>query len=225
MSDPFDAYQTWLGIPPEECDGGKPHHYQLLGLRVFEKDLHAIDAAARRTIVTLSAFAAGPHQLLAERLMLEAGAAAACLRDSEQKAQYDRALASGEPLPAVHNQPQPSAAASPAVPLTSGSPSAAAIDYVQRLVQPGIQIADDENGLQPVALHAASPAPELVASTLPLPPTTQRVRRTRLASPTMMALLGGFVGLLGGYFIIYYLLGEDVLRLLPPREALVRLRD
>src|SRR4051794_4216700 len=139
MSDPFNAYQAWLGIPPEECEGGGPDHYRLLGLRVFEKDPQAIDAAARRSIATLSTVATGPRQALAERLMLEVGAAAACLRDPTQKAQYDRALASGQPLVTAPVQ-QPAYSAPPSMPAErAGLPTAAAVDYVQRLVQPVAQ--------------------------------------------------------------------------------------
>lgn len=220
MSDPFNAYQAWLGIPPEECDGGRPHHYQLLGLRVFEKNPHAIDAAARRMIATLTAFATGPHQSLAEQLILEAAAAAACLRDPAQKAQYDRALASGEPLPAATDQPQ----ANVPVPVVfaDGSPGAAAVDYVQSLVQAGIAV-QDEYALQRAVEPASPLQPSVAAVTHPSP--TMRARGPNLNLPTIMTLLGGVVGLLAGYFIVYYLLGDDLLRLLPPREALLRLRE
>jgi hypothetical protein len=189
-------------------------------LRVFEKDPHAIDAAARRTIATLSAFATGPYQSLAERLILEVGAAAACLRDPAQKAQYDRALASGEPLPAATDQPQ----ANVPVPVVfaEGSPGAAAVEYVQRLVQAGIAV-QDENALQPAVEPAPPLQPSVAAVTQPSP--TMRARGQSLNLPMIMTLLGGVVGLLAGYFIVYYLLGEDLLRLLPPREALLRLRD
>ena len=35
MSDQFDPYHVWLGIPPEEQP---PSHYRLLGLRPLEAD-------------------------------------------------------------------------------------------------------------------------------------------------------------------------------------------
>jgi hypothetical protein len=41
----FDAYHSWLGIPPEEQP---PHFYRLLGLRPFETNVDVIAAAAGR---------------------------------------------------------------------------------------------------------------------------------------------------------------------------------
>ena len=38
MSETFDPYHAWLGIPPEQQP---PNHYQLLGLQVFEPDRSA----------------------------------------------------------------------------------------------------------------------------------------------------------------------------------------
>src|SRR5439155_1330317 len=175
-SDPFNAYHAWLGIPPEECDEGGPHYYQLLGLRVFEKDPQAIDAAARRTIATLSPYATGAHEGLAERLLLEVGTAAACLRDPTQKAQYDRALASGEPLvaaPALQQAyvPPLPAAGEP----VGGLPTAAAVDYVQSLVQPTAQEAENLYALQPDAETVRPQGPLTATKTASSPP----VRRIR----------------------------------------------
>jgi hypothetical protein len=207
MSDPFNAYYAWLGIPPEECHEGGPHYYQLLGLRVFEKDPQAIDAAARRTIATLSRYATGLHGDLTERLLVEVGAAAACLRNPMQKAEYDRALASGEPLE-----------------MAAATEVAA---YVHRLLQRENLPPDDEYGLQPLegpGADTSRPAHDADTSgaTLTYRPV-RRISSAGLIMPTIMAVVGGIVGLIGGYFIMYYLLGEDLLRLLPPRDALLRL--
>ena len=44
MSDAFDPYHRWLGIPPDEQP---PHHYRLLGINAFETDPEVIrDAVA-----------------------------------------------------------------------------------------------------------------------------------------------------------------------------------
>jgi hypothetical protein len=217
---PLDVYDAWLGIPPEECDAEGPHHYQLLGLRVFEKDAKAIDAAARQRVATLSQYAAGQYPSLAQRLMAEVESAAACLCDPGQKARYDRALALGERLvsapaqQAVYAAPTASAAES----LIEAPP--AALAYVQGLLQPVAEAEDIEYGLQPIEQPA--PHEEYVSAAAPAP----RIRRSRgwgLSMPALMTVLGGIVGLLGGYFIVYYLLGEDLLRMLPAREAILRL--
>jgi hypothetical protein len=39
VSDVFDPYLEWLAMPPREQP---PHHYRLLGVRVFENDPRAI---------------------------------------------------------------------------------------------------------------------------------------------------------------------------------------
>ena len=46
MSDHFDPYHVWLGIPPEESAAGRPNHYRLLGLRLFETNADATTVAA-----------------------------------------------------------------------------------------------------------------------------------------------------------------------------------
>ena len=43
MSDAFDPYYIWLGIPPEDQP---PHHYRLLGVTLFESNREVIEAAA-----------------------------------------------------------------------------------------------------------------------------------------------------------------------------------
>jgi hypothetical protein len=40
MSESFDPYHVWLGIPPEEQP---PHHYRLLGIRLFEDNPSVIE--------------------------------------------------------------------------------------------------------------------------------------------------------------------------------------
>ena len=47
MSEQFDAYHKWLGIPPKDQP---PHHYRLLGLDPFESDPAVIEKIARRDI-------------------------------------------------------------------------------------------------------------------------------------------------------------------------------
>ncbi len=217
----LNVYQAWLGIPPEECDAAGPHHYQLLGLRVFEKDTEAIDAAVRQTMAKLSDHAAGPHRSLAQRLMVEVESAMACLCDPAEKARYDRALALGE-RPASRPRQQ-SGCAAPAVMETGSADESpvAALDNVQVLVQPVPETEYVNHGyaLQPID------EPEIPAECVSTGAPSRPMRRRgdlAMSLPAMMAVLGGLVGLVGGYFIMYYLLGEDLLRMLPPRDAILR---
>ena len=43
MNKPLDPYEQWLGISPEQQP---PHHYWMLGLKVFEEDQDIIQQIA-----------------------------------------------------------------------------------------------------------------------------------------------------------------------------------
>ena len=45
MSESFDPYHVWLGIPPSEQP---PHYYRLLGIPLYETDPVVITTAAQR---------------------------------------------------------------------------------------------------------------------------------------------------------------------------------
>ncbi len=45
MSDEFDPYYAWLGIPPRDHP---PHHYRLLRIDLFEANLDVIENARCR---------------------------------------------------------------------------------------------------------------------------------------------------------------------------------
>ena len=58
MSETFDAYYKWLGIPPDEQP---PNHYRLLAIRLFEPDADVIAGAADRQMAHLRSFQSGQH--------------------------------------------------------------------------------------------------------------------------------------------------------------------
>jgi hypothetical protein len=66
MTDEFDPYHKWLGIPTKDQP---PNHYRLLGLEVFESDLKTIDTAASRLITFLQDVATGPQVKASQRLL------------------------------------------------------------------------------------------------------------------------------------------------------------
>lgn len=225
MGEPFNAYQAWLGIPRDEQP---PHHYQLLGLRVFESNRQAIEAAPERVAVRLRDFQWGPNQAIAEQLILEVRTAAACLLDADYKARYDRALALGLALDDIGVSPQALVDA-PTAPVQQAESaiSPAALDYVQRLVQPAAHSAAvidaepvDAEPQPEAAWEQESPTVSIAATTAPARPM-KRAGSIAWRMHAIMALLGGIVGLSVGYFAIYYLLGEDLFRLWPPREPLL----
>ena len=86
MSEGFDPYYRWLGIPPKEQP---PNHYRLLGLELFEADPALIDSFALRHTSFLRDITDGPHLADAQRLLNELAAARRCLLDPQRKAAYD----------------------------------------------------------------------------------------------------------------------------------------
>ena len=85
----FDAYYTWLGIPPSEQP---PNHYRLLGLQLFEANPQVIEHAADRQMKHLQAFKIGPRAGESQRLLTEVAAARLVLLDIASKHAYDQLL-------------------------------------------------------------------------------------------------------------------------------------
>ena len=89
MSDAFDPYLKWFGIPP----AARPiHHYRLLGIEVFETDPEVIENATDQRMTHLKRFSTGQHVTLAEKLLNEVAAARVCLLNPDKKAKYDEEL-------------------------------------------------------------------------------------------------------------------------------------
>jgi Concanavalin A-like lectin/glucanases superfamily len=86
MSEPFDPYYTWLGIPPHEQPA---NHYRLLGISLFESNAEVISNAADRLMLHLRAFQAGKRSKESQQLLNEISAARVCLLNPEKKAAYD----------------------------------------------------------------------------------------------------------------------------------------
>ena len=89
MSDTFNGYHVWLGIPPSEQP---PSHYRLLGISVFESDMDVIDHAADRQMAHVRTFQSGRHGALSQQILNELAAARLCLLSPEKKTAYDEQL-------------------------------------------------------------------------------------------------------------------------------------
>lgn len=89
MSEVFDPYYIWLGIPPEEQP---PHYYRLLGLRAFETNAEAIGHAADQRMTLLRTFQTGKHTADSQRLLNEVASARVTLLNPDKKAAYDQQL-------------------------------------------------------------------------------------------------------------------------------------
>lgn len=94
MSDKFDPYHKWLGIPASEQP---PNHYRLLAIPLFEQDSDVISYAADRQMAHLRTFQSGAHSADSQRLLNEVSAARKCLLTATDKAFYDQRLKASLP--------------------------------------------------------------------------------------------------------------------------------
>ena len=103
MDEPFNPYQSWLGI---SIDDGIVDHYRLLDLPYFESDPGRIEGAAETQMNRVRKHQTGPRGELTQVLLKQIVEAKLCLLDSSSKQQYDRTLqanlaaASAEPISA-----------------------------------------------------------------------------------------------------------------------------
>jgi hypothetical protein len=137
MSDTFNGYHVWLGIPPNEQP---PNHYRLLGIAAFETDLDVIDHAADRQMAHVRTFQSGKHGALSQQILNELALARLCLLNSEKKGEYDEQLRGRlraatvtplqvAPMPAAPMQAVPM----PAVPMPAAPMPAAPIPVAKAL--------------------------------------------------------------------------------------------
>lgn len=96
MSEEFDPYYTWLGIPPEDQPAD---HYRLLGVRKFEPNLDVISNAGDQRMAFLRTFQVGKRSALSQRLLNEMAAAKVCLLDPDRRKAYDARLKASQPKP------------------------------------------------------------------------------------------------------------------------------
>ena len=89
MAEQFDPYRKWLGIPDQTQH---PHHYQLLGLALFEDDPDVIENAANRQMTHIRSFQTGQYASQSQDLLNEIAQAKICLLQPDSKASYDLQL-------------------------------------------------------------------------------------------------------------------------------------
>ena len=89
MTDTFDPYRKWLGIPPEDQP---PHHYRLLGIEAFEADADVIANAVDGRMSQVKNYQTGKYSAQSQKILNEIAAARVCLLNSQKKAAYDKAL-------------------------------------------------------------------------------------------------------------------------------------
>ena len=94
MTDNFDPYRKWLGIPPKDQP---PHHYRLLNIELYEKDPDVISNAVDARISHVKQYASGEHAEAAKKILDEIAEAKVHLLNAEKKAAYDEKLRSKQP--------------------------------------------------------------------------------------------------------------------------------
>jgi hypothetical protein len=172
MSEQFDPYRKWLGIPPKDQP---PNHYRLLGIPRFEEDPDVIENAADRQMAHVRTYQTSQHAAASQKILNELSTAKLCLLDPKQKAKYDEQL-KAELSPSPPRPPIPPPAQAPEAPAaaTAGSPVAGAA------VAPA-----------PADKGSAPSAPTIPISTTPTGAAAGRVRPRRKSSHLPIVLLGG----------------------------------
>jgi hypothetical protein len=196
MSESFDPYHVWLGIPPQEQPA---NHYRLLTTSLFEGNPDVIDNAADRQTAHLRNHQSGKYAKFSEQLLNEVAAARVCLLDPKKKAAYDeqlRARISARSASAIRRavaappaQPAPPHPA-PFVPRVS-PPTAAALSTAQSLpTKPAPAVPDKA---APAAAVAVATAPG-TARAAPAKAAPEPIAATPVPEGDWVALLGNVDG-------------------------------
>ena len=171
MSEAFDPYRKWLGIPPHEQP---PNHYRLLGIGEFEDDLDVIENAANRQMLHVRTFQSGQHSKWSQQILNELSAARICLLNVEKKQAYDAEFhkRTGSPKPAPSRFRKPQVTSVPPAPPAGvrGAPPRVAVEEGPPKPEPVVRT------------KAPSPIRTNVA------PARGRHRRPRRSSPVPMVL-------------------------------------
>lgn len=133
MSDAFDPYYQWLAIPPEEQP---PHHYRLLGLKLYEDNPDVIESAADRQMKHVRGYQGGRHADTSQQLLNELAAARLTLLAEERKSEYDAQLRR-KLKPAAQPKQKAAAVAKPPAAKAATSPTAPVIRTQRRRPRSG----------------------------------------------------------------------------------------
>ena len=214
MTDSFDPYHKWLGIPAKEQP---PNRYRLLGLALFEADPDVIESAADQRMSHVRTFQAGAHSALSQKLLNELAEAKLCLLKPDQRQKYDELLrdqlsaaatppASGQAAPiqqvTVPAAPVPLSGAPPISTIrsvrtkrkkSSGTRAGlAALGIMAALVGGGIAYWESQGGPAPIA-NAPRKAPQretALADLMDRPTKAGELRKPLDAAPVTESTAG-----------------------------------
>ena len=192
MTQQFDPYRKWLGIPREKQP---PHHYQLLGIADFEDDPDVIENAANRQMAHVRSFQTGEHGQKSQELLNELAQAKICLLQMEAKSVYDADLKAK--LTPVPPPPNIATAAHPGM-----APMATAASEVATPVRP------NPSPETAVPVRAENPLNSLPGQSRSGSNPISRRARKRNRNPAIPWLLafGALTGVAVLIAILYYLL-------------------
>lgn len=180
MTEQFDPYRKWLGIPDQTQH---PHHYQLLGLALFEDDPDVIENAANRQMTHVRSFQTGQYASYSQDLLNEIAQAKICLLQLDSKSSYDLQLQTKLNATATHPDPM--------APVATASIPVAAAAHPE--VATPMRVAATERAT-PIRLD--NPIKELSSQVSFGPKTVSRRARTRKSNtglPWLLAL-GALIG-------------------------------
>ena len=183
MAEQFDPYRKWLGIPDQTQH---PHHYQLLGLVLFEDDLDVIENAANRQMSHVRSFQTGQYASYSQDLLNEIAQAKICLLRSDSKMAYDLQLQTKLKATTPHPETDPMTPVA-----TTAIPVAAAADTE---VATPVRAASIE---QATSVRPDKPLIELLPNQAPIGsnPVSRRARKRKSNAglPWLMAF-GALIG-------------------------------
>lgn len=170
MSEAFDPYYTWLGIPPDEQP---PDHYRLLGIRRFETNHEVIANASDQRMTHLRTFQNGKRAAESQKLLNELSSATRCLLDPLLRQTYDASLrAKIEALQPLHpTSPLPQAQG-----VVPPLPAAIPQGLPQAVVQPNYHIPLPAAEPLPQAIPTAMQGQISIPGPLPLAPLALHAR-------------------------------------------------
>jgi hypothetical protein len=125
VSETFDPYRKWLGIPAADQP---PNHYRLLGIELYENDPDVIEQAADRQMAHVQTHKTGPNSAASQKLLNELSAARLCLLKLNEKAAYDAELRAK--LTAKQPVRKAVALSPPAAAVIPVAPSAPLVEFV-----------------------------------------------------------------------------------------------
>ena len=201
MSEEFNPYRIWLGIPLDEQP---PNHYRLLGLALFEQDPDVIENAANRQMAHVRTFQSGPNAATSQQILNELSEARLCLLKTATKEPYDAQLQMQMGPEAVSNNAlleDLSAYSSPPVAQPAAQDSVPIAESAQQSVS------------QTPVLRTPPPPPTTTVNSAPKPIIRTRSRRSAVSGRHqsnsgigILLILGLILGVAALLFVLLFLM-------------------